>query len=85
VNKSGCVSWPVSDRSSSKCAFASLEFLTRMYSSVSAGNCSSFLDPIIDSWISTEDLWHGVVLNRLFAAGSLKRFEFAEQGLRPWR
>ena|SRR5437867_49966 len=47
---------------------------------VSVENCISFLDPMIDSWdIDLKTFGMGVVLNRRLAAGSLKRFEFAEQ------
>jgi transcriptional regulator with XRE-family HTH domain len=59
---------------------ASLEFLDTDVFNVSAGNCVSFLDPIIDSWdIDLKTFGMGVVLNRRLTAGSLKRFEFAEQ------
>jgi hypothetical protein len=59
---------------------AILEFLDTDVFNVSAGNCISFLDPMIDSWdIDLKTFGMGVVLNRRLTAGSLKRFEFAEQ------
>ena len=59
---------------------AILEFLDTDVFNVSVGNCISFLDPIIDSWdIDLITFSMEVVLNRQFAAGGLKRFEFAEQ------
>ena len=69
-----------SDRSYEQMRVASLEFLDTDVFNVSAGNCVSFLDPIIDSWdIDLKTFGMGVVLNRRLTAGSLKRFEFAEQ------
>jgi transcriptional regulator with XRE-family HTH domain len=69
-----------SDRSYEQMCVASLEFLDTDVFNVSAGNCVSFLDPIIDSWdIDLKTFGMGVVLNHRLAAGSLKRFEFAEQ------
>ena len=59
---------------------ALLEFLDTDVFNVSAGNCISFLDPIVDSWdIDLKTFGMEVLLNRRLAAGSLKRFEFAEQ------
>jgi len=57
-----------------------LEFLDTDVFNVSVENCISFLDPIVDSWdIDLKSFGMEVVLNRRFAAGSRKRFEFAEQ------
>jgi hypothetical protein len=56
-----------------------LEFLDTDVFHVSLENCVSFLDPLIDSWdldISTFGM--NIVLNRRFAPGHLKRFEFVE-------
>jgi len=70
----------LSGRSYEQMRVAILEFLDTDVFNVSAGNCISFLDPMIDSWdIDLKTFGMGVVLNRRLTAGSLKRFEFAEQ------
>jgi transcriptional regulator with XRE-family HTH domain len=70
----------LSGRSYEQMRVAILEFLDTDVFTISAGTCSSFLDPIIDSWdIDLKTFGMGVVLNRRLAAGSLKRFEFVEQ------
>ena len=70
----------LSDRSYEQMRVAILEFLDTDVFKVSVENCISFLDPMIDSWdIDLKTFGMGVVLNRRLAAGSLKRFEFAEQ------
>ncbi|MGO9230209.1 MAG: helix-turn-helix domain-containing protein [Bryobacteraceae bacterium] len=57
-----------------------LEFLDTDVFNVSVENCIAFLDPIIDSWdIDLKTFGMEVVPNRRLTAGSLKRFEFAEQ------
>jgi transcriptional regulator with XRE-family HTH domain len=59
---------------------AVLEFLDTDVFTVSAENCIWFLDPMIDSWdIDVMTFGMEVVLNRRLSAGSVKRFEFAEQ------
>ncbi len=56
-----------------------LEFLDTDIVSVSAENCVSFLDPLIESWgIDLETFGMEIVLNRRLAAEPLKRFEFIE-------
>jgi transcriptional regulator with XRE-family HTH domain len=56
------------------------EFLDADGFHVSVENCISFLDPIVDSWdIDLKTFGMAVVPNRRLTAGSLKRFEFAEQ------
>ena len=70
----------LSDRSYEQMRVAIIEFLDTDVFNVSAGNCVSVLDSMIDSWdIDLKTFGMGVVLNRRLAAGSLKRFEFAEQ------
>src|SRR6266478_2112371 len=70
----------LSDRSFEQMRVAILEFLDTDIFSVSIENCISFLDPMIDSWdIDLKTFGMEIVLNRRLAAGSLKRFEFAEQ------
>jgi hypothetical protein len=69
-----------SDRSYQQMRVATLEFLDTDVFHVSAENCISFLDPMIESWdIDLKTFGMGIVLSAQFAAGGLKRFEFAEQ------
>ena len=56
-----------------------LEFLDTDVFHVSLENCVSFLDPLIDSWdIDVSSFGMNIVLNRRFAPGHSKRFEFVE-------
>ena len=69
-----------SNRSFEQVRVAILEFLDTDVFNVSAGNCASFLDPIIDSWdIDLKTFGMAVVPNRRLTTVNLKRFEFAEQ------
>lgn len=68
------------DRSYEQVRVSILEFLDTDVFNVSVENCISFLDPIVDSWdIDLKTFGMQVVPNRRLTAGSLKRFEFAEQ------
>ena len=59
-----------------------LEFLDTDVFHVSVENCVSFLDPLIDSWdIDLSTFGMEIVLNRRFAPGHSKRFEFVESEL----
>ena len=70
----------LSNRSYEQVRVSILEFLDIDVFHVSAENCISFLDPIIDSWdIDLKTFGMGVVPNRRLTAVSAKRFEFAEQ------
>jgi transcriptional regulator with XRE-family HTH domain len=70
----------LSDRSYKQVRVSILEFLDTDVFNISVENCTSFLDPIIDSWdIDLKTFGMGVVPNRRLTAGSAKRFEFAEQ------
>ena len=70
----------LSGRSYEQVRVSILEFLDTDVFNVSVENCISFLDPIIDSWdIDLKTFGMEVVPNRRLTAGSLKRFEFAEQ------
>ncbi|HEY6346473.1 MAG TPA: helix-turn-helix transcriptional regulator [Bryobacteraceae bacterium] len=70
----------LSDRSYEQMRVSILEFLDTDVFNVSAENCISFLDPMIESWnIDLRTFAMEVVLNRRLATGGLKRFEFAEQ------
>jgi len=57
-----------------------LEFLETDVFNVSAENCVTFLDPLIESWdIDLATFGMKIVLNRLLAPGHPKRFEFVER------
>jgi transcriptional regulator with XRE-family HTH domain len=57
-----------------------LEFLDTDVFHVSAQNCVSFLDPLIDSWnIDLSAFALEIVLNRRFTPSNSKRFEFVER------
>ena len=61
-----------------------LEFLDTDVFRVSAENCVSFLDPLIESWdIDLGTFGIEVVLNRRLAPGDVKRFEFVERESQP--
>lgn len=61
-----------------------LEFLDADISNVSAGNCISFLDLLIESWdIDLLTFGLGVVLNRRLAPANFKTFEFLEKEIQP--
>ena len=57
-----------------------LEFLDTDLFHVSAENCVSFLEPVIESWdIDLASFGMEIVLNRRLAPGQAKRFEFVER------
>jgi transcriptional regulator with XRE-family HTH domain len=57
-----------------------LEFLDIDVLNISAENCVSFLDPLIDSWdIDLANFGMEIVLNRRLAPGYIKRLEFVEK------
>jgi hypothetical protein len=57
-----------------------LEFLDTDVFQVSAENCVSFLDPLIESWdIDLETFGIEIVLNRNLLLGHLRRFDFVER------
>jgi transcriptional regulator with XRE-family HTH domain len=59
-----------------------LEFLDTDVFHLSVENCASFLEPLIDSWdIDLSTFSMEIVLNRRFAPGHSKRFEFVESEL----
>ena len=69
----------LSGRSYEQMRVAMLEFLDTDLFNVSADDCTSFLDPIVDSWdIDLKTFAMRVVLNRRLAEGRVKRFEFVE-------
>ncbi len=70
----------LSDRSYEQMRVAILELLDSEVFQVSLESCTSFLDPMIDSWdidLSTFNM--KVVLNRRLAPVRVKRFEYVEQ------
>ena len=61
-----------------------LEFLDVDVFNVSAENCVSFLDPLIESWnIDLATFGLEIVLNRRVAPGHPKKFEFVEKEPEP--
>jgi transcriptional regulator with XRE-family HTH domain len=57
-----------------------LEFLDTDIFNLSAENCVSFLDPLIESWdIDLASFGVEIVLNRRLAPGDSKKFEFVEK------
>lgn len=70
----------LSHRSYEQVRVSILDFLDTDVFSISVESCVSFLEPIVDSWdIDLRTFGMKVVPNRRLTAGSLKRFEFAEQ------
>jgi transcriptional regulator with XRE-family HTH domain len=70
----------VSGRSYKQMRVTILEFLDTDVFSVSAGNCVSFLDPLLESWnIDLSTFGMEIVLNRRLVPGHLKRLEFVER------
>jgi len=69
----------VSGRSYKQTRVMILEFLDTDVFHVSLENCVCFLDPLIDFWdIDLSSFGMNIVLNRRFAPGHSKRFEFVE-------
>jgi transcriptional regulator with XRE-family HTH domain len=63
-----------------------LEFLDTDIFNVSAENCVSFLDPLIESWdIDLATFGMEIVLSRRLAPGYSKKFEFVEKEADPPR
>ena len=74
----------VSGRSYEQMRVSILEFLDTDIFNVSAENCLSFLDPLIESWdIDLATFAMEIVLNRRLAPGNAKRFEFVERKPEP--
>ena len=70
----------VSDRSYEEMRVAILEFLDTDVFNVSSEHCTSFLDPLIDSWdIDLANFSLEIVLNRRMAPRHIRRFAFVEQ------
>ncbi|MGH7699722.1 MAG: helix-turn-helix domain-containing protein, partial [Gemmatimonadales bacterium] len=74
----------LSGRSHEEMRVVVLEFLDTDLFHVSAENCVSFLDPLIESWdIDLATFALDIVLNQQVASGHVKRFEFVERESEP--
>jgi transcriptional regulator with XRE-family HTH domain len=70
----------LTDRSHEEMRVIVLEFLDTDIFHVSAENCVSFLDPLIESWdIDLATFGLEIVLNHSVVPGQAKRFEFVER------
>ena len=70
----------LTDRSYEQMRVIVLEFLEADIFNLSAENCVTFLDPLIESWdIDLATFGMEIVLNRRLAPGHPKRFEFVER------
>ena len=70
----------LSDRSYEEMRVLILEFLDADLFTVSAENCVSFLDPLVESWdINLATFGMEIVLNRRLAPGAPKKFEFVQR------
>jgi transcriptional regulator with XRE-family HTH domain len=74
----------LSDRSYEQLRVIVLEFLETDVFNVSADNCVTFMDPLIESWdIDLATFGMEIVLNRRLAPGHPKKFEFVEREPAP--
>jgi transcriptional regulator with XRE-family HTH domain len=74
----------LSDRTYEQMRVATLEFLDTDILDLSAENCVSFLDPLIEAWdVDLATFGMEIVLNRRIAPGQSKRFEFVEKVAEP--
>ncbi len=74
----------LTDRSFQQMRVIVIEFLETDVFTVSADNCITFLDPLIESWdIDLATFAMEIVLNRRLAPGHPKRFEFVEREPTP--
>jgi transcriptional regulator with XRE-family HTH domain len=70
----------LSNRSYEEMRVAILEFLDTGIFDISAANCLSFLQPLVESWdIDLATFGMEIVLNRRVAPGQPKRFEYVER------
>ena len=70
----------LSDRSYEQMRVIILEFLDTDVFSISAKNCDSFLNPLIETWdIDLSTFGMEIVLNQRLAPGHPKKFEFVER------
>ncbi|HSA93350.1 MAG TPA: helix-turn-helix transcriptional regulator [Terriglobales bacterium] len=74
----------LSHRSRQQMRASTLEFLDADISNLSVENCTSFLDPLIESWdIDLLTFRMEVVLNRRLVPANFKKLEFVEQEVQP--
>jgi hypothetical protein len=74
----------LSGRSYEETRVSILEFLDTDVFRVSAEDCVSFLDPLIESWdIDLVTFGIEVVMNRRLGPGDVKRFDFVERECKP--
>ena len=74
----------LTDRSYRQVRVTLLEFLETDVFNVSAENCLTFLDPLIESWdIDLATFGMEIVLNRRLTSGPQKKFEFVEREPAP--
>jgi transcriptional regulator with XRE-family HTH domain len=74
----------LTDRSYEEMRVTVIEFLETDLFNVSAENCVTFLDPLIESWdIDLVTFGMEIVLNRRLNPGATKRFEFVEREPAP--
>jgi hypothetical protein len=74
----------LTDRSYEEMRVTVIEFLETDLFNVSAENCVTFLDPLIESWdIDLVTFGMEIVLNRRLNPGATRRFEFVERELAP--
>jgi hypothetical protein len=74
----------LNNRSYEEMRVAILEFLDIEVPNVSIEHCTSFLDPLIESWdIDLANFSLEIALNRRMAPGHVKRFAFVEQPESP--
>jgi transcriptional regulator with XRE-family HTH domain len=74
----------LTDRSYTQLRVLVLEFLETDLFNVSADNCITFLDPLIESWdIDLATFGMEIVLNRRLTSGRAKKFEFVERDPSP--
>lgn len=74
----------LTDRNYTQVRVIVLEFLETDLFNVSAENCMTFLDPLVESWdIDLTSFRMEVVLNRRLTSGHPKKFEFVEREPAP--
>jgi transcriptional regulator with XRE-family HTH domain len=74
----------LSGRSYEEMRVGVLEFLDTDVFTISADNCASYLDPVIDSWdIDLTNFGMEIVLNRRLVPGHVRKLEFVETEGRP--
>jgi transcriptional regulator with XRE-family HTH domain len=74
----------LTDRSYTQVRVIALEFLETDLFNVSAENCVTFLDPLIESWnIDLATFEMEIVLSRRLTSGHPKKFEFVEREAAP--